>query len=417
LAHDPHLPSVGAPDDPGAARLRLAPEVRLLLASLHSEHAAARVARLVTEEVLDWDLVVSLAGRGTAQPRLWEHLARVEPGRVPREAAVRLERQASAMVFRMLRLEYRLTGAVSALAARGIRPMLLKGAGLAITAYGSFGERPMSDADLLVPPERAEEAWDALRAAGWLDVTGGRESRYRELHHHLPPLVHGDGAGIVIEIHRDLFPPALDPFLFGARELWSRARAVDWRGARVHVPGPLHQMLHACLHFAWSHMLKHGAWRTFRDVDRLGRGAFPWDEFVAEAVRVRGRTCCYWTLRLARDLVRAPVPERVLAALAPRTPGAVLRRLEQHFADELFHPALVFPSTRLHRIAWQMGIQPVRSGHGGCRPWGHDELGRFGATPAGAVPEGAKLERWWRYLQSVLRNPRRREVGQVGIGP
>lgn len=60
-----------------------------------------------------------------------------------------------------------LNGAVAVLAPLGIRPLLTKGAALSTTVYREPGIRPMFDVDIVVGPERFDEAMDAFGSAGW----------------------------------------------------------------------------------------------------------------------------------------------------------------------------------------------------------------------------------------------------------
>ena len=60
-----------------------------------------------------------------------------------------------------------LSGALSALSQVEIPTLVLKGAALSINFYRDLGARPMSDGDILVPPEHAAFAVETLRNAGW----------------------------------------------------------------------------------------------------------------------------------------------------------------------------------------------------------------------------------------------------------
>jgi len=129
--------------------------------------------------------------------------------------------------------------------------------------------------------------------------------------------------------------------------------------------------LHAALHFAWSHEMTFGAFRTLRDVERiLAASRIDWAALVRQAQDAHGATCCYWTLRLARDLAGVPVPTDVLVQLAPRLPRRVLRALTRFFAEHaLPNPDFIVSSVSLSRALWTLGIQPRRQGHGRSRPW------------------------------------------------
>ena len=62
--------------------------------------------------------------------------------------------------------------------------------------------------------------------------------------------------------------------------------------------------------------------------------------------------------------------------------GAFARALlARHFANDLLPVRPTCPSTHLLYLCWRAAVQPVRSGHGACRPW------RLGSVRAPARDE------------------------------
>ena len=366
-----------------------------------------RIRELLGGE-LDWEKLGWLAERERAAPVLWGHLQTMErlPGALPPQAA-HLQRLAMVSEFRMLHLEQRLAESLAALSRAGIQVMLLKGAALALTVYGSFVRRPMVDVDLLVHEGDAERARDVLLGAGW--VSSGQEELegFYKGHHHLPPLVDGRGLEVQLELHTGLFFEG-NPFRFPVADIWRRAVPVTVRGRRAWVPSTQDQLLHLCLHFAWSHMLNSGAWRTFRDLRALiDAGDVRWDEFVALARESRGASCCYWTLRLAKDLVGVPVPGEVLDALRPPLSPSALERVERHFIYHLLPTEALCPSVFMARAMWRAGVRPRWSGHGGVRPWDRNEELLVGGRRPDSVARRAldqlrNMRGWASYVKSVL---------------
>jgi hypothetical protein len=114
-----------------------------------------------------------------------------------------------------------------------------------------------------------------------------------------------------------------------------------------------------------------GAFRTLRDVERIAaRDPIDWATLVRTARAARGATCCYWTLRLARDLAGVDVPAPVLAELSPRLPSRMLRALTRFFAQHALPSGdLLASSVSLSRAMWRLGIGPRSQGHGKSRPW------------------------------------------------
>ena len=228
----------------------------------------------------------------------------------------------------------------------------------------------MGDIDVLVRPESAARAWELALANGWARRRDVPEERSYAEHQHLSPLEDADGLQIGLELHTALFTHQA-PFKLPPEQLWEHARRITVGGQPAHVSSREDQLLHAALHFAWSHEMTFGAFRTLRDVERiLAASPIEWPMLVQKARAARGATCCYWTLRLARDLAGVQVPAEVLAELSPRLPERVLRALTRYFAEHaLPNPDLIVSSVSLSRALWTLGVRPRAQGQGSSRPW------------------------------------------------
>jgi hypothetical protein len=390
----------------------LIPEARLVLLSASCHRGTTEFHTLLARP-LNWGNVVAIAVHQGAARALVRRFETVAPDAVPAAAAAALRRGLMVSSFRLGYLEERLNDALSALGQAGIPVVLLKGAALAVAVYRSFEERPMADIDLLVRREDAQRAQELLLGAGWrrpaCDRSLAADERVYEVHQHLPPLEDERGTETGLELHTDLFG-AGHPFAELTRGVWRDARSVRLDDAEVLVPSPVHLFVHCCVHFAWSHMGRQGAWRTFRDLHALrDHDAVPWAEIVAEARRTNATTSCYWTLRLARDLSCLDVPDEVLKQLAPPHGDAWLRIIGRHLASGVVPTAGMCPSVRISRWMWLAAIRPGWSDHGTSRPWDHSA--EFGPRDRDEVMDRgvAKLVhhfrqagRWRSYLASVL---------------
>lgn len=403
--------------------------------------AAANAAGALAAAGPDWADLRALARREQVTAALWPRLRRalaLAPGAaLPAEVEEAFRREAMVAEFDARRMEARLQRVLATLAARGIEPVLLKGAGLAYTVFGGMARRPMHDLDLLVPRESLAPAVAALKAAGWKEAMGGRTTERYVAHQHAPPLVAPDGDAGVVELHDALFPPG-HPFLMDGGSVLGRARRVPSPVGAVLVPAPVDQLIHACLHFAWSHELRWGAWRAVADVAALvgaaaaadaapleggsevwsrpagpdgGTATRALDELADEARAVCGESAVYWTLRLSAVLGGVPVPEPWLAGLAPAGPGR-WALLERHLAHQLLPGPGNVPSVALARLGWAAAIRPGQSGHGRSRPW---LAGAAGAASAATDATGRRgglglvgrqlmsAGRWRRYAAALLR--------------
>ncbi len=384
--------------------LPVTPEARLLLRL--SRRAPAREELLSLAQHVDWDRFLELAQDQNAAAIVWPVIADVAPARLRGTTAQRFQQVAQVAEFRLQYLEERLAVSLDVLSRAGIETVLLKGAAVAYTAYPSFSARPMADIDLLVRPEHAEAARVQLLGAGWeWNREPGLDEFYKG-HQHLPPLDDRGRTGLSLELHTALFFHG-NPFRFTPDDVWRESVEVQVRGgATARVPAARHQFLHACVHYAWSHSLHAGAWRTFRDLDALMNGPLGADGAFAAAQERTVRSCCYWTLRLARDLGGLDVPDRMLDQLRPRLPEWVLAILERHFAVHALPTDRACPSVSVDRRMWRAAIQPWRSAHGDIRPWDRHRLHAQGRFPAGvtAAPrrDVMSVNRWRRYLGAIL---------------
>jgi hypothetical protein len=346
----------------------LSREAQLLSLTTRSVPTTAALRQALDSNV-NWPELVRLAQQEGATATLWRCLLRTGTDRVPRDIATQWEKLAIVSEFQMLHLERALHDVVDLLSREGIDMMLLKGSALAYTAYGSFPDRPMSDLDVLVPAGRARQAWSLLQTHGWTWPAARWPVEHYAAHQHLPPLIRGSRGETRLEIHTALLPEG-NPFHWPVTAVWAGAQRLWVMGRSMMVPHPLDQLLHVCVHFAWSHEMRWGSWRTLRDVQVVtGRGPFAWDEFVALAGGAGAASCCYWTLRLARNLAGAAVPDAVLRALRPPRPEFILKRLENHYVRQLFATDSTCPSEWLSSALWELGIAPRSSGHGLARPW------------------------------------------------
>ncbi len=343
------------------------PEIRLILLAGRDPCSVEAVAALLAEP-LDWNLAIAVADREKAAAALWRRLSSLPDKVIPPAVAEPLRLRAILSEFWMQRFEDSLESVLAILTREGIPAVLLKGAALGVTLYQSLANRPLRDLDILIRPEEARKAWDLLTEAGWKPVgRGGASQDFYGAHHHLPPLEDGT-EGPRIEIHTHLVAQAR--FRLGPDVLWKESREIAFRDRPAQVLPPEVQLLHTCIHFAWSDTMAHGWWTCFRDLEvQMSAGLADLDRFIQLARQTGAQSCAYWSLRLARQYGQVPVPPDLLNSLRPPGVGALQSMLERHFARVAFLGTPPCPSVRLNRLLWELGIRPRWSGHGSCRPW------------------------------------------------
>jgi hypothetical protein len=199
------------------------------------------------------------------------------------------------------------------------------------------------------------------------------------------------------------------PFALSFDELRQRGREIRVGDAHATVPSGEHLLLHETVHFAWSHVMSFGAWRTMRDIQLMAARQFvDWESFVNEAQRHRADTCAYWTLAMAEILAGAEIPPGVLQRLQPRLSGLVRGFLMRHFLYHLIPIETDWPSHRLRQYLWEVAIQPDRFGHGPRRPWEFDERSpeptmqhQVQGERTKMLQKLARLGVWARYVRAV----------------
>jgi hypothetical protein len=346
-------------------------------------------------DAVHWGRLVDFAFSHGAVVALQGACRSLPAGVVPLDVQRRLACHALGLEQRMRIVESRLEESLVALSSAGIRVVLLKGAAVAPTLYGSFVARPMNDIDILVEPSCADDARQVMLRTCWADDESIPGDAAFWAHHHLPPLVDARGSGLRLEIHTALFARG-NRFRVNTRDLCADAREVAVGAGRAFVLSPRKQAVHAAVHFAWSHEMRSGAWHAFRDIATLVRhGLLSWDDLAEEAMSWRAETCVYWTLRLGRAVAELSVPDYLLDQIRPSLPEGVLRRLERHFAQWLLRCESPCPSVQLARGLWTIAMQPARSGHGKIRPW------LLSSELQLALRKSTAATARWRFLENV----------------
>ena len=375
----------------------------LLLAS--ADQPDAEGLRQLLDEGLDWPRLTRLAVVEKAVPVLWRVLVATGDRKIIGAVPESFRRLATVAEFKAVHLQRRLEDAIQLLWNERVEVTLLKGAALARTVYRSEFDRPMGDVDILVPAEHALRAQALLQRAGWVPKETDSGEEFYAGHHHLPPLVDGAGTGMGLEVHTALFAPD-SPVDLPVADVIADSQPIEIGGAEVRVPSARHMMLHACLHYAWSHGFGHGSWRALRDIDAVRRHAVldPAD-FMRLADRSRGATSCYWTLRIAHASGVADIPTQLIDPLRPEGSEVLFRGLERYFLSYLFPQEARPPSVWVTQRAWELAIQPEASGHGSHRPW--DAQARV--RPDSAVPVSVKVRQqlrrareWGRFAKRIL---------------
>jgi hypothetical protein len=304
----------------------LSPELRLVAACGMWPPSARRVEaiRTAAAEPLDWPRFLRVAKRHQLLGLVHDGLTRARPNLpvdIAREVgahAATLVRENLAMACEALRLQRLFDDA-------DLPVLFVKGAALAVLAFGNLGLRASQDIDLLIPQDMLPAATALILRAGYRrfepppDISDAQLRLVMRLRKDLG-FVH-ETTGLRIELHWRLF---LNPYSMTEASTMAASRLVPLGGAAgLRTLGEEDLFAYLCMHGAlhWWSRLKwlvdiNGLLASPRDgVERL---------FRAAEARGAGRAAAQ-ALLLCRRLFSAPLPDRLMATLAK---SATVRWLE-----------------------------------------------------------------------------------------
>ncbi len=387
--------------------LTLSPEGRIVFLTAAGKAGDEEIRNLLRRDP-NWQRLLALASAHKAASALARTLERIAAGSVPENVALQLQRQRMVSDFHSLHLRQKLVATLKLLRERGVTAMMLKGAAMGAAIYRSFVERPMADIDLLIHPQDVIAAQGALADAGWVAQENPFRNPFYEQHHHLAPLKDAMGSGHSIELHIRPFPPP-NPFGDVTPEMWQDAVVADAEFSGALVPSRTHMLVYACVHFAWSHTMSKGAWRTIRDVAALSAESLDWEDVIETARSWRASSSCYWTLRLCEALSAVSAPAHVLSRLSPPLPMALASALERHLVAHAVPGELpLCPSERVTHLLWRAAIRPRWSGHVAGAPADHAPPWVTSGTHAEVEESGMeggtlrRLREWSGYFGSIF---------------
>jgi hypothetical protein len=296
---------------------------------------------------ISWSEVIALASELLVTPCLWSAVAHLDDDMLRAPVAEELRDHYRANTIRNLRLRHQLTGAVQALNAAGIVPMLFKGALVLVDGQpGGLGDRFMSDLDVVVPTGGVSRAVEALQPIGFRQVSGKPFQFPHEV-----PLVH---RGVWTELHVELGSAPI-PAVLPAAEVWSESTDFIFGQGRAHAraPSATHQVLHNVLHSAVQDLEHAVAGLPLRQLVTLTRlvrvhgSSVDWTA-VGQRMQAHGLTNELRDyLWLAHRLAGMPLPDgrygtigsrsheaRVLASFGLRWPPELQRNLRFAFRRE-----------------------------------------------------------------------------------
>jgi SAM-dependent methyltransferase len=325
------------------------PEWELILAcartSLDDLHAN-RVQQLLAGP-LDWVDVVATATRHRVEALLERQLSVQDAGRVSAATMASLRETANVTGKLSLWSAGKLVELTDLFERGGVLAVPYKGPTLAAQAYGNFALRPSGDLDFAVRQRDISRACELLTRAGYqpeIDPNLAQDSRFFALGAVGQYCFFSPSRNVLVELHTEktlrYFPVPLD-----WEALVRRLEGVAIGGREVRTFSVEDTFLLLCVH-GTKHFWKRLSWICdLAELSQNPRGV-DWDLAEAIAARMGCRRMWLLGLRLANELLDAPLPEPILRSVRADSRAAALGRKVQ---AQLFsrHPTLPGVSQRL----------------------------------------------------------------------
>jgi hypothetical protein len=216
-----------------------------------------------------------------------------------------------------------LNKAADMLATHNIPLLALKNSGITMGMYPYFGACPMGDVDVLVRKSQFREAHQVL-------VESGYKLKFRcEFEEdNIEAAEHGGGAEYSVQLDNGehlwfelqwrpiagrWIQPKQEP---RADELVDRSISI--KGSNVRLLSPEDNLLQVALHTAKHTFVRAPGFRLHTDVDRIvSTQTIDWLLFTKRVKRLKTQTAVYFSLAMAKSLLKTPVPDEVLKSLSP----------------------------------------------------------------------------------------------------
>jgi hypothetical protein len=313
----------------------------LLLLDLIAVERPIDAAKYASLEDAAWEDMLRMARQHRLEPLLGQRLAHDRSG-FPDPIADRLTERRRAQAVAGLRAAAELERLRALFSKAGISFAALKGAYLGRAAYPRPELRPLRDIDIIVPRDRAVEAWRLLEAEGYgqIELSQGSPESALDFLHQMPP-ARSPVTGMAVEVHFRLFhdrergdgyEPSEDP------AFWERLVRLGEPGREIAYPSPTDTLLHLIEHAAYGHGFDNGP-LLLSDIAWLVRGgSVDWPLFWSLADRAHCRhgallsfalTRRYWPSVIIPEPESGPGSSSVPAALVDATALIMLQDASQ----------------------------------------------------------------------------------------
>jgi hypothetical protein len=304
-----------------AGRMKSSPRGRQAARDILLLAAAASISPEIKERIsgildgaVDWKYLLDLAETHSITPLIAHtFLTSGLIKQIPQPYSERLNNDYHNNLYKNVILSDELSRLISIFHRFGIPIIPLKGTILAEQLYGNPGLRTVADIDIVVQPDKLSPASSLLLEIGYQQSAS--KQTWDHPFHEAPYYKRGQ-LPFTIELHRELENPRL--VTIPHDDIWRRAQELKIQGETVLVLSPEDNLLYLANNFSKpdNFILK-----SLCDITELLKkydGIMDWDYIMDSACSWQIKTSVYFSLKLARDILGAPVNVSIIQALKPR---------------------------------------------------------------------------------------------------
>ncbi len=293
-------------------RVAVRPEVELFLCCARARLDEKRIARLrqLLDGRMDWDYILSFAGRHSLVPLLYYHLHNHAPENVPPVIYEKLREQFRRISALNVYLSGELRRLLKLFAAHEIDAIPYKGPALAAQAYGNIALRHFGDLDILVRQCDVLRVKELLIAEGYElhpQLNGVQQALMLRTQCNLP--FTRDKHRLIVEIHWRV-SARLFSVPLAADNLWANVKPDTFEGMTIKTLTPEALLLALCVHGA-KHLWERLSW--IADIAQLleVHPALNWPGLLERARQTGTERMLLLGLFVAHELLGAKLPEEV----------------------------------------------------------------------------------------------------------
>jgi hypothetical protein len=312
--------------------------------SLDGERAAR--VRLLLNDDLDWDYLLSTARNHSLIPFLHLHSSAIAPEAVPKQVLDQLRIEVDENTRRSLFLTGELVKLLTLFEEHGINAIPFKGPALALTTHGDVGLRQFIDLDLLIHKQDIRRVKQLLFDRGFASSLKLTEETEAALLRFDSAYTFDNQKGVVLDVHWN-FVPRYFSIELDTQQLWNRREPLIIGRKALMTLAVEDQLLILCLH-GFSHFWERLGWIS--DVANLIEGRnVDWDLTLRNASAQGCRRILYLGLLLASEVLGARIPDQVCQALpADRQVQDIAAQIQQQLFAERNSSQTFMSETRLH---------------------------------------------------------------------